>query len=143
MKSFLGGALGAVAVAVVVLFAQSGAFTFNQSRLAAAPAAPAALLDANIETAPVLVPVARAATPRYVRYAAADRVVDPGYDSQAERRSEVKKTRSWKKSAVIIGGSTAGGAGLGAILGGGRGAKKGAVVGGVAGVVYDIATRNK
>lgn len=54
-----------------------------------------------------------------------------------------KSPRSWKKSALIIGGSAAGGAGLGAILGGKSGAKKGAIVGGVAGTVYDIATRNK
>ena len=51
--------------------------------------------------------------------------------------------RSWKKSAVIIGGATAGGAGVGAVLGGKSGAKKGAVVGLVGGTVYDIATRNK
>ena len=51
--------------------------------------------------------------------------------------------RSWKKSAVIIGGATAGGAGVGAVLGGGSGAKKGAVVGLVGGTIYDIATRNK
>jgi len=54
-----------------------------------------------------------------------------------------RQTRSWKKSAVIIGGSTAGGAGVGAVLGGKSGAKKGAVVGLVGGTVYDIATRNK
>jgi hypothetical protein len=54
-----------------------------------------------------------------------------------------KSPRSWKKSALIIGGSAAGGAGLGAILDGKSGAKKGAVVGGIAGTVYDIATRNK
>jgi len=51
--------------------------------------------------------------------------------------------RSWKKSALIIGGSAAGGAGIGAIVGGKGGAIKGAVLGGVAGTVYDIATRNK
>jgi len=51
--------------------------------------------------------------------------------------------RSWKKSALIIGGSAAGGAGIGAIVGGKSGAVKGAVLGGVAGTVYDIATRNK
>jgi hypothetical protein len=51
--------------------------------------------------------------------------------------------RSWKKSALIIGGSAAGGAGLGAIVGGKSGAIKGAVLGGVAGTVFDIATRNK
>jgi hypothetical protein len=54
-----------------------------------------------------------------------------------------RQTRSWKKSAVIIGGATAGGAGVGAVLGGKSGAKKGAVVGLVGGTVYDIATRNK
>jgi hypothetical protein len=55
----------------------------------------------------------------------------------------VKSPRSWKKSALIIGGSAAGGAGVGAILDGKSGAKKGAIVGGIAGTVYDIATRNK
>ncbi len=55
----------------------------------------------------------------------------------------VKTGRSWKKSVLIIGGSAAGGAGLGAIVGGKGGAVKGAVIGGIAGTVYDIATRNK
>jgi len=55
----------------------------------------------------------------------------------------VHQGRSWKKSALIIGGSAAGGAGIGAIVGGKGGAIKGAVLGGVAGTVYDIATRNK
>jgi hypothetical protein len=55
----------------------------------------------------------------------------------------VKTGRTWKKSALIIGGSAAGGAGLGAIVGGKGGAVKGAVIGGIAGTVYDIATRNK
>jgi hypothetical protein len=54
-----------------------------------------------------------------------------------------KEPRSWKKSALIIGGGAAGGAGVGALLGGGSGAKKGAVVGGIGGLVYDLATRNK
>jgi hypothetical protein len=54
-----------------------------------------------------------------------------------------RKGRTWQKSALIIGGSAAGGAGVGALLGGKSGAKKGAVVGGVGGLVYDLATRNK
>jgi hypothetical protein len=56
------------------------------------------------------------------------------------RRQEV---RTWKKSALIIGGAAAGGAGLGAVIDGGKGAKKGAVIGGVAGTIYDLATRSK
>src|SRR5688500_5217375 len=58
-------------------------------------------------------------------------------------REPQRQTRSWKKSAVIIGGATAGGAGVGAVLDGKNGAKKGAVVGLIGGTVYDIATRNK
>jgi hypothetical protein len=75
-------------------------------------------------------PVTRSTTRRSVAYAPA-------------RTVEVKRGRSWKKSALIIGGSAAGGAGVGALLGGGSGAKKGAVVGGIGGLVYDLATRNK
>jgi hypothetical protein len=58
-------------------------------------------------------------------------------------RRVASRDRSWKTSAAIIGGSTAAGAGVGAIMGGGGGAKKGAVVGLVGGVVYDIATRDR
>lgn len=53
------------------------------------------------------------------------------------------QTRTWKKSAIIIGGSTAAGAGVGAVLDGKSGAKKGAVVGLLGGTIYDIATRTK
>ena len=53
------------------------------------------------------------------------------------------QTRSWKKSAIIIGGSTAAGAGVGAVLDGKSGAKKGAVVGLLGGTIYDVATRTK
>jgi hypothetical protein len=67
----------------------------------------------------------------------------PTYSSSSPDVAYRKEPRSWKKSAVIIGGSTAAGAGVGAVLGGGNGAKKGAVVGLVGGAIYDIATRNK
>ncbi len=49
---------------------------------------------------------------------------------------------TWK-SVAIIGGSTAAGAGVGAVLGGGSGAKRGAVVGLLGGTVYDLATRGR
>jgi hypothetical protein len=70
----------------------------------------------------------------------------PVYASRTIDRVEAQPTqttRSWKKSALIIGGTAAAGAGLGAIVDGGSGAKKGAVIGGVAGTVYDLATRTK
>jgi hypothetical protein len=67
----------------------------------------------------------------------------PTYSRASTTYEPARRTRSWKKSAVIIGGSTAGGAGVGALLGGKSGAKKGAVAGLVGGTIYDIATRNK
>lgn len=171
MKSFLGGVAGAVAVAALILVMQTGAFTSNglapaQSALPNLAAAP--LVDCGpgrqavtrpvvvaqqvvpqVECVALVAPAAptvvrpvtrsRAVQPTYTRYAP-DRVVD-SFDEP--RETVVKQPRSWKKSALIIGGSAAGGAGIGAIFDGGKGAKKGAVIGGVAGVVYDIATRNK
>ena len=69
------------------------------------------------------------------------------YEPQPYPRTTTRRVatrgRTWKKSAAIIGGSTAAGAGVGALLSGGSGAKKGAVVGLLGGVVYDIATRNR
>jgi len=68
-----------------------------------------------------------------------------GGASPAYSRGEYSthQPRTWKKSALIIGGSTAAGAGVGAIMGGKSGAVKGGVVGLVGGTIYDIATRNK
>ena len=63
--------------------------------------------------------------------------------STTRYREPASDGRSWKKSALIIGGSAAGGAGVGAIVDGKSGAKKGAIIGGVGGLVYDLATRNK
>ena len=84
-------------------------------------------------------PVSRTASRR-----TATRATPVTYSESAPVYSEPQRQgRSWKKSAVIIGGATAGGAGVGAVLGGKSGAKKGAVVGLVGGTVYDIATRNK
>jgi len=56
-------------------------------------------------------------------------------------RSRDSGTRSWEKEAIIIGGGTAAGAGIGAIAGGGKGAAIGAISGGVAGLIYDMKTR--
>jgi hypothetical protein len=45
--------------------------------------------------------------------------------------------RSWKKTAFVIGGSTATGAGIGAIVGGKKGALIGAAIGGGASTLYE------
>jgi len=49
--------------------------------------------------------------------------------------------RSWQKTAMVIGGSTAGGAGLGGIVGGKKGALIGAAIGGGASSIYEASKR--
>ena len=49
--------------------------------------------------------------------------------------------RDWKKTAMVIGGSSAAGAGLGAIFGGKKGAAIGAAIGGGAATLYEVKKR--
>ena len=57
------------------------------------------------------------------------------------RRVERSSRRDWAKTAMVIGGSTAAGAGLGAIFGGKKGALIGAALGGGAGTLYEVKKR--
>ena len=61
----------------------------------------------------------------------------------SNRPRYVVKRRSKAKSAAIIGGSAAAGAGIGALAGGGKGAGIGAIAGGAAGLIYDRKTHKK
>jgi len=49
--------------------------------------------------------------------------------------------RDWKKTALVIGGTTATGAGVGAIFGGKKGALIGAAIGGGASTIYEARKR--
>jgi len=71
--------------------------------------------------------------PRVVRVAQT-----PVY-GQTERAS--KPRRSWQKTALIIGGSTAAGAGVGGIVGGKKGALIGAAIGGGGSTIYEAIKR--
>jgi hypothetical protein len=64
-------------------------------------------------------------------------------EPRRERRTTVRRKRPGAESALIIGGSTAAGAGVGAVLGGKKGAIVGAILGGVGGTVYDRTTRDR
>jgi hypothetical protein len=83
---------------------------------------------------PVLVSQ-RQAAPRRTVY----RTVD-----QEERvvvRERTAPQRSWGKTALIVGGSTASGAGVGGIVGGKKGALIGAAIGGGAASIYEATRR--
>ena len=53
----------------------------------------------------------------------------------------VAKKRTWQKSAILIGGSAAGGAGIGGLVGGKKGALAGAAIAGGAAAIYDQVKR--
>lgn len=49
--------------------------------------------------------------------------------------------RSWGKSALVIGGTSGAGAGIGALIGGTKGALIGAAIGGGSGAIYEVTKR--
>lgn len=58
-----------------------------------------------------------------------------------EREVVPEDNRTWGKTAMIIGGSAAGGAGVGGIVGGKKGALIGAAIGGGAASIYEATQR--
>ena len=60
---------------------------------------------------------------------------------QDEREIVREDDRSWGKTAMIVGGSAAGGAGVGGIVGGKKGALIGAAIGGGAASIYEATQR--
>lgn len=56
-------------------------------------------------------------------------------------REAPRRERTWGKTALIVGGSAASGAGVGAILGGKKGALAGAAIGGGAASIYESTRR--
>jgi hypothetical protein len=104
---------------------------------------PGTAFDASAGTPAAAVETAAPARERVVYR---DRVVykeRPRTVRSARRNRVVTKTRSGRKSALIIGGSAAGGAITGALIGGKKGAVIGGLVGGAGGTVYDRKTRKK
>lgn len=109
--------------------AQADGYATGFRPVGTAPLAPAAL--ATPVQAPVVV---ERPAPRQTVYRTApiqERVV-------VERAPE---KRSWKKAALIIGGSSAAGAGVGGIVDGKKGALIGAAIGGGAASIYEATKR--
>lgn len=73
----------------------------------------------------------------------AQTVYRPAQTRVVERATVVEQRpkRSWQKSAMIIGGSAASGAGVGAIVGGKKGALIGTALGGGAASIYEATRR--
>lgn len=103
-----------------------------------APAAPV------VQAEPLATP---RATVRRVSQTSAPRVIrtldtEPVRERVIVREeAEPRSDRSWQKTAMIIGGSTAAGAGTGGIVGGKKGALIGAAIGGGAASIYEATRR--
>jgi hypothetical protein len=106
---------------------------------AAQPVAqPVAYASGLQPAAPVVVrqPVQRVA-PRQTVY----RTTAPVQERVVVEREPVRSGRSWKKTALVIGGSSAAGAGVGGIVDGKKGALIGAAIGGGAASIYEAIKR--
>jgi hypothetical protein len=77
----------------------------------------------------------------YETYSPAPRRVTARRASQTTTYVERDRGRDWTKTALVIGGTTATGAGLGAIFGGKKGALIGAAIGGGASTLYEARKR--
>ena len=79
--------------------------------------------------------VRRTSAPRRTVYRSSQSTSERVYTEDRQPR------RTWQKSAMIIGGSAASGAGVGAVVGGGKGAAIGAAIGGGAASIYEATKR--
>jgi hypothetical protein len=107
----------------------------------AAPAVPAGFV-----TTPGYVTTQPAAAPRVVSTAPAParvyRTAAPAQERVVYRETEdARPQRSWTKTAMIVGGTAASGAGVGGLVGGKKGALVGAAIGGGAASIYEAAKR--
>ena len=77
----------------------------------------------------------------YDTYSPAPRRVATARRASSSSSIERPRGRDWKKTALVIGGTTATGAGLGAIFAGKKGALIGAAIGGGASTIYEARKR--
>ena len=117
--------------------------TLDGQYLAPAAAQPRVQFVSNTPAAPRVVRTearsrARQSAPQTVYRPARQTVYD---DDVVYRDEEVRQERSKTKTALIIGGSAASGAGVGAIVGGKKGALIGAAIGGGAASIYEATKR--
>ena len=107
-------------------------------------AKPVAFAPAAYATAPqpVAAPLVVRQSPVPARvYRTAERTVEPVQEREVVQETAARSERSWTKTAMILGGSAASGAGVGGLVGGKKGALVGAAIGGGAASIYEATRR--
>ena len=148
MKAITTGITAAL-VSGVVMFtagakaAQLDAFTNNQALVQSADAQSTTGATAlrPVATPPVTTTVSNH---NATRRRTVNRTTTAARQDREIRREEIRDERddrSWGKTAMVIGGSAAGGAGVGGIVGGKKGALIGAAIGGGAASIYEATQR--
>ena len=146
MKAITTGITAAL-VSGVVMFtagakaAQLDAFTNNQALVQSA--------DAQSTTGatalrPVATPPVTTVSHNATRRRTVNRTTTAARQDREIRREEIRDERddrSWGKTAIVIGGGAASGAGVGGIVGGKKGALIGAAIGGGAASIYEATQR--
>jgi hypothetical protein len=159
MREFLAAVLTVIAMGVMLI-----AYTLSGSRAAAAPGfvqydprgdvytltRPAVAEPVNwtgdpyAVRAPMAYPANHPAA-GYVSYGqtapTAPRTSTPAVARRSVQRETDARGRDWKQTAMVVGGSTAAGAGIGAVFGGKKGALVGAALGGGASTLYEATKR--
>jgi hypothetical protein len=162
MMTFFAGILSVIAVGVLLIAygllsprvaTADGAMLsrpmYASDRVTLDPADPRDAMDAAYGARPLAYPVNGTAmngvraVPAVTTYEPVQPVRTVTRPVVTERPVRVAREsgRDWKKTAMVIGGSTAAGAGIGAIFGGKKGALIGAALGGGASTIYEVKKR--
>src|SRR5262245_19328720 len=148
MNSYATGITAALISGVVMYSAgangaQLNAFTQNPAlvQTAQAQSATGATALRPVATPPMTTPVNNHSA---ARRRTVNRNTTAAREDREIRREEIRDERddrSWGKTAILIGGSAASGAGVGGIVGGKKGALIGAAIGGGAASIYEATQR--
>ena len=149
MNSYATGITAALISGVVMYSAgakatQLDAFTQNPALVQTAEAQSATGATALRPVATPPVTTAPVNNHNAARRRTVNRTTTAARDDREIRREEIRDDRgdrSWGKTAIVIGGGAASGAGVGGIVGGKKGALIGAAIGGGAASIYEATQR--
>lgn len=156
MHRYLAGVLSVIAVGVVTiayaLVVPATTPGVAAPAVSAASASAAPVLEREVVSMPMSYTTTEPMVVRTVPSAAVVRTVEAAPAPRRVVRQRVsreadewdvhrERPRDWKKTAMIIGGTTAASAGLGGIFGGKKGALIGAAIGGGASTIYETTRR--